>query len=442
MSAQPRELRVLDGVHAGARARLQARLSIGSALDNDIVLSDPGIGANHAELVWDDVADRWWLQRDGGERPTEHGLGEAVRLGPVRLTVAASNEPFDAVVVVPERIHEETPEAAPDATPDAEAEAQTDAGPAVAPARAPQRSLAMSLVITLVSLLLVLLVAGVATLWWGLPPAPASKQPAAAVSAPAASPLAPVQRVIDTLGLQDRLKVVAGPGGLPRVEGLLDDEALVESLGSALSRLQPRPGMRVWSPVSLRLALREAGVVLPPRLSLRISPQGAAVLSGPVAGPEAAQALKAQLRALLPASVPWVDELRLPAQLAERFLADARAQGFALNGQLSGEQLRLTGRIAAADLARWERWLLEASRRHAGVLRFVVVLEPEPTRAAVAARSPLAVLSVVGGSEPMLVLADGTRLLVGGRHEGWRLLAIDDRTIVFEGRGRTVTVSR
>lgn len=434
MSAQPRELRVLDGVHAGARAPLAPRLTIGSAPDNDIVLSDPGIAASHAELVWDDAADRWHLLRD--DIASEHGVGEAVRLGPVRLTVAAANEPFDAVV--------EAPVAAPSMRapdePAARADDEPDAPPppAAVPALPPRRDAAAVLALVLASVLVMLLLGGVAAVLW-LAPAPVRP----ALPAPPPLPtLARVQQVVDAQGLKGRVQVVMGPAGLPRVEGLLDDEALIESLGSALARLQPRPAMRVWSPATLRSALREAGITLPPGLSLRFSPQGAAVLSGPVAGPEAVQALKQQLRTLLPASVPWVDELLQPPQLAERFLADARAQGFVLDGQLQGDLLRLSARIPDADLPRWERWLPTASRRHAGALRLAVTLERVVPAAPVPARSPMAIRSVVGGAEPLLVLADGTRLLVGGRHDGWRLLAIDDRAIVFEGRGRTLTVPR
>ncbi len=434
MSAQPRELRVLDGVHAGARAPLAPRLTIGSAPDNDIVLSDPGIAASHAELVWDDAADRWHLLRD--DIASEHGVGEAVRLGPVRLTVAAANEPFDAVV--------EAPVAAPSMRapdePAIQADDEPDAPPppAAVPALPPRRDAAAVLALVLASVLVMLLLGGVAAVLW-LAPAPVRPAPPAPPPLPT---LARVQQVVDAQGLKGRVQVVMGPAGLPRVEGLLDDEALIESLGSALARLQPRPAMRVWSPATLRSALREAGITLPPGLSLRFSPQGAAVLSGPVAGPEAVQALKQQLRALLPASVPWVDELLQPPQLAERFLADARAQGFVLDGQLQGDLLRLSARIPDADLARWERWLPTASRRHAGALRLAVTLERVVPAAQVPARSPMAIRSVVGGAEPLLVLADGTRLLVGGRHDGWRLLAIDDRAIVFEGRGRTLTVPR
>lgn len=435
MSAQPRELRVLDGVHAGARAPLAPRLTIGSAPDNDIVLSDPGIAASHAELVWDDAADRWHLLRD--DIASEHGVGEAVRLGPVRLTVASANEAFDAVVEAPvaaPSLRAPEPPAAP--ADDEPEQPVPEAG--TAPALPPRRDAAAVLAIVIASVLVMLLLGGVAAVLW-LAPAPVRPAPPAPPPLPT---LARVQQVVDAQGLKGRVQVVMGPAGLPRVEGLLDDEALIESLGSALARLQPRPAMRVWSPATLRSALREAGIGLPPGLSLRISPQGAAVLSGPVAGPEAAQALKQQLRALLPASVPWVDELLQPPQLAERFLADARAQGFVLDGQLQGDLLRLSARIPEADLPRWERWLPTASRRHAGALRLAVTLERVVPAAPTPARSPLVIRSVVGGAEPLLVLADGTRLLVGGRHDGWRLLAIDDRAIVFEGRGRTLQVPR
>ena len=100
MSSAAHELRVLDGLHAGARAPLDGagavRLAIGSALDNDIVLSDPGIDDRHAVLQWDAPAGRWHLLADAKAEPGPgHAPGETVAVGPVRVTVAAANDNFD-----------------------------------------------------------------------------------------------------------------------------------------------------------------------------------------------------------------------------------------------------------------------------------------------------------------------------------------------------------
>lgn len=100
MSSAAHELRVLDGLHAGARAPLggdsAVRLAIGSALDNDIVLSDPGVDERHAVLQWDVAAGRWHLlDSEQAEPGPGHAPGEAAAVGPVRVTVAAANDRFD-----------------------------------------------------------------------------------------------------------------------------------------------------------------------------------------------------------------------------------------------------------------------------------------------------------------------------------------------------------
>ena len=49
-SVRPCALRITVGLHSGAMLRLRGPVRIGSATDNDVVLHDPGVHPNHAEL--------------------------------------------------------------------------------------------------------------------------------------------------------------------------------------------------------------------------------------------------------------------------------------------------------------------------------------------------------------------------------------------------------
>ncbi|WZB66636.1 hypothetical protein WJ971_00645 [Achromobacter xylosoxidans] len=54
---------------------------------------------------------------------------------------------------------------------------------------------------------------------------------------------------------------------------------------------------------------------------------------------------------------------------------------------------------------------------------------------------PFVIRSVVGGAQPFVVLEDGSKLLVGGVYRKYRLVAVENTRIIFEGP-RTAIVTR
>jgi hypothetical protein len=65
------------------------------------------------------------------------------------------------------------------------------------------------------------------------------------------------------------------------------------------------------------------------------------------------------------------------------------------------------------------------------------------TDGANAPRLPFQVRSVVTTPLPYVVLSDGRKMATGGEIDGWRLLAIDARTVRFQGpQGHPLTLER
>lgn len=449
MSSAAHELRVLDGLHAGARAPLGGdsalRLAIGSALDNDIVLSDPGVDERHAVLQWDAGAGRWHLLDSEQAEPGHgHAPGEAVAVGPVRVTVAAANDRFDlqAGPAEPE------PALVADPLPD-------DDTPADVEASAPPRKRWRRLLGVGTGLLALLVAAG---LWQfrqgaGGDDSTALQTPPPPTERPAPKPTAAVTvdhrgavlAVLKAQGLDTRLQVQGSPAR-PVVTGLLGDAATLEMLANGLARLSPRPGLQVWTLDQVRSALRDGGLKLPPALRMGIDDQGGLQLAGPVASDAAAIDLQQRVQAVLPPGVPVRARFDTPQRLAARFVAEGQAQGFRLDGRLEGppgdQRLALTVDLPAADRARWELWLAGMHKQLAGALNFTATLRAAPPPPRSDQRLPFRVRSIVGGVSPYLVLADGAQLVPGGQQGDVTLLQIDDDALVLQRAGLTFKVPR
>ena len=93
------ELRILTGVHAGARARADQEFLIGAGPDCDIVLTDAGIAPRHARVQ---LSGKHWtvltLGEDGAALTTGEDLpsGARIALGQVLISIDAANAPWQA----------------------------------------------------------------------------------------------------------------------------------------------------------------------------------------------------------------------------------------------------------------------------------------------------------------------------------------------------------
>lgn len=449
------ELRILSGVHAGAREVLpQGAWLLGHADHADLIVCDAGIAAEHARLeVRDDgslaVA---WLDGTGSHAIVP--AGHRVSLGPVEIALVPQDSPW--LTDLPWAPDLPPPPAAPaggTALSAAPAEAPTaadapapQASPPPAPARPPRTATKVGVVAG------ALLVAAVLA-WrpWATEPTPPPLPiPAPLARAPGMGPadLAAVRAVVRDLGLEPVARAVADAhGGVTVHAGLLsEDEA--ESLAVHLARLSPRPGLRfaqadeivAEASAFLQERLGESG-----RLEIRHLGQGRFALQGVLPDDATQQALVAALQQRV-AHVRSVDTRAVQTREQQgRALVDTlRRAGFgAIESRWDTQQLQLKVRLASADVPRWERSLAAAVRQHAVPLQATLELtDPRPV-AAPAARLPLQIASIVSGEVPYVVLSDGTKLLTDGAHAGWTLVRVDAEAVVFEGpRKQRVAVAR
>lgn len=432
MSAAPRELRILDGAHAGARVPVCAGLTIGCSLDSDVVLSDAGVAGVHVRLVWDEAQDQWHLATPEGNAPAgpRLALGDVASVGPVRLTVSAANDPWPSRIAAP---------GAPAAGPPPQAEADTSAPPRSGTPAQPPGRVRWAVCTALGGVALTSVIAVLLALGWPGPPAAA----AAASRVPVAQQMSQAEAVLALQRTGPGVQVRPDAAGRALVvEGIVRDEAVQQALLAALSRLDPVPRIMVWSLPQLRDALRDAGTEVPAEIALQVSGLGELVIDGAPADPPAAAALAAAARRLLPPGIAVRCLAPGPQQVAERLMADLKSQGFALTGRIERGRLVLHGTMHDAELLRWEHWLVAFSRRHGGGLPFEMELRRDPPRRSALPSLPFVIASVIGAPQPYVVLGDGRRLLPGGEADGVRLVAVRADTVVFARDRQTFTRPR
>lgn len=458
----PVELRVLSGLHAGARAPLEGDTHLlGAQEDCDFVLGDDGVLPHHARLSRREAG--WqldWIAADG-EAPALAPVllqpGKAVLLGPVVICVddaQAAWPTLEQLVVAP---HAPAPEAA------LPAPSTAPPLPVAVPSwrRFVRGMLARGAVAlgTAAAMLALSALAFVAA-----PPGARSDEmllraAAMPASAPAPAPDAASRVAIDEalgrLGLAGRSRVeAAGADWLVRA-GVKDD-AEAETVTTALARLQPRPQVRLSTEQDLRDALSDLVLRTMPEqrvaIELHFGEDGRVQLEGRM--PDAAQR-EPLLHALAQAfpHLRWdPDALLTPQEQAGRFEAQLRAHGWPLITRWNRDLLEIDVALTQRDVPEWERVLAEAARGHAP--RFAarvafVQAAPAATAAAPAAaheagesRLPFTILSVVGGDMPYVLLSGGERLAQGGSSQGWRFAGLTGHEVVFENGAQRATVAR
>lgn len=86
------ELRILNGLHRGAAFPLDTHpIRLGSAADNDFVLSDPGMPAHGATLTKDERG-AWVCRTNASGGPIAMVVGARIEVGPIHMCVADEAE--------------------------------------------------------------------------------------------------------------------------------------------------------------------------------------------------------------------------------------------------------------------------------------------------------------------------------------------------------------
>lgn len=464
------ELRVLTGTHTGARALVaQSEQVLGSDPECDLVLSDEGVLARHArlELRDDGASVLSWL--DGDLAPLVIRPGQGAQLGPVTIAIDSTDAPWtqDVELVVTAPADDALPatgeatEAGPapgDAGEPVPPEVDAQAAPAPSPAST-LRSLAVQArsglvppaVIAALVLAAVAVAAGVgAILWWQADASPSAT--AGAPSAPATPTqtglLTPLRATLSQMQLEDRVRVETSGDGVVHVHASLLTDTEAETLAEALTRMSPRPRLRLESEQDVIAAVQDSlgrheGTAGTGLKAIYLG-QGRFRVEGKVGSDEARSTLLAELGREFPLVRQFEPALMTPGDAGQAMLTDLKAQGIGeIEGQWQEGILQIKARLLPASVPRWEMALQQAAARHGVPFRAEIDTNGSQARSAASKALPFSVRSIVSGDPSYVNLADGRRLVVDGRVEGWRLVEIGARHIMFEDAGgRRVSMDR
>lgn len=496
------ELRILTGVHAGARALVQQQFVIGADAACDIVLSDASVAARHAEIRL--VGDHWTiipLHPIDGAPPEGLKLpcGARIALGRVLISLDAANAPWqgasDDEELLATRGEDLSP--APDASDnpggeladDENADEQTPANQeslAGLPASSSRFDrlfggkrrivLATSAAGVLIALVFALVI-GLRTIQQLAAPLPdatntnttSTKATNAtnATNAAAATTTAPPERAdiarIKEILAQPRegatLRLELQRNGSARVSGFVQDEDQYIALATALSKVQPRPAMRVQSEAEVTSQvvrwsndLKKQGWVLTYLGSGKFS------LAGTATDQTQRDEMFQTVREEFPMLVSLGDEVRLFPDLIARLENSMRDAGVRnMNLKWADEQMELNmSQLTPSQLNQFEDLMVALYRETKGRLRFRVraSLAAPPQRPQQAARDganvaaltqtvpdavlPFRIRSISGGPPASIRLEDGRMVMVGGEVDGYILTSINATEFMFEGPTRIV----
>lgn len=457
------ELRICSGIHEGASLRLEpGRLRLGSSEDADVILTDPGLQAIHVVLHID-ATGRVTLEssQDHPAAPSQDILPGQVHLASaVRWSVDIPQAPWPTattpVVQAPELRTESTDPVtpstvvAPSPTTALLEPLPSSLGTNSPPAETsphPTRGYANPRLSPWISIVLILLlIVGVAWWLWAREAIgsdthpPASAQDTAEASGVSQVAPAALVEAVREAALAGRVHVSpnnSGQDGWVVTAHFLQDDEL-ESLAERLSRLTPRPALRVLSESDVLLAAQDALTELRPNTShplrLRASAPGEFDLEGDVSDPQDAADLIRSLTTRFPEVTRWHNKTRTPQDHAMALLDALKAAGLGqIEGRWSPEGLQLQARLTPQELPHWEQLLTELGHRFGARVPFKATVITSSAPVPKTLPAPFQIQSVVSGDLPYVVLTDGRKLVVGASVAGFRLAEINSDSVRFEG---------
>ena len=435
------ELRVLSGVHRDARCLVADGSLVGADPACDIVLADDGMGPRAARVR---IGEGGWDLALDDAAPAQQPatpFNRPVPLGPVWITVARRGDPWT-----------NAPDAANDALAPAAAEAEAAPGP-VPPASADEATRPQErrppppaplrrkrdswpMLLGLGAVVLTIIVAIFLAL---MPQSTASRAPQVDPRLAAAEKsVGQISAIFERMGLASRLHVSMARNGMVTVSGWVRNAAEQDAVAAALSQVWPMPAMRISNEDDVVRTARGALRAFNVRYEPRYEGDGRLVVAGIASSArERASALDA-LRAQLPGMTVLGNDIALTQQLSDTLsseLVDAGLSGITLTWKPDHLEIA-AGALDDEQQARLRDVLDDFNQSHLGVARLAAA-SAAPTADSV----PFVIRSVVGGAQPFIVLEDGSKLLVGGVYRKYRLVAVENTRIIFEGP-RTAIVTR
>jgi type III secretion protein D len=444
------EVRILAGEHRHARCPAHDEAIIGASSSCDIVLRDPGLSGKAARLRVH--AGGWRLHILAPGTSNEDGIGDAddatrellrdfgqpVWLGAACITVSRQDDPWNEPGNSQDAQWRQLQDAQQGCTPAASESPPLARGGLSSDSflRAPsgrRRGRAMALPATIA-----LVLSGIGAIWALRPTEPIHALPAQAASLyPASGTDDYRQRVIAAvaaLGLDPGVRVVPNADRAIWVTGWVPSRHQHDLLAQALAQFDPRPVLRVECGDTTEQRAQASLDTFDAVSKVKYLDNGLFQVRAIAASPTVRDAMLAALdRAGVTAGER---DIMLADEVKSRFQADAaRAALPPIDLAWAGRKLRI--HAPRLDEAQGKRLFdLVASTNE----RLMQVLLP-PTFESVPRTLPFRVRTIVGGAQPWLLLDDGTKLLPGGTHDNYRLVAIEDKRVVFENSG-TVVVPR
>lgn len=455
------ELRICSGIHAGARLRLEpGRLRLGCGEDAEVVLSDAGLQTHHVVLrIESNGLVTLESHQDNPAAPPQDILPGQIHLaGPVRWSIDTPHAPWPTASdpVVPahylqdDPLHTidaertESPRPMPPVPDRPSSHPHLPSPPPGDGVQQPREIVTTGRNLwTVIGLTLLL-----GSLWWlwlrptATPSADTSPSPQETPHTQASSLVAPAPLVeaVRDAALAGRVQLFPkndGKDGWEVAAYFLQDDEL-ESLAERLSRLTPRPALKVLGENEVLLAAQETLAELnadtTTKLRLHAVGPGEFQLDGNVSQRQQAIALIEALTQRFPEVVRWHNHTRAPEDHAMALLAELRASGLGqIDGHWSPEGLQLQARLAPHELPRWEELLSQLGRKFGAQVPFKATVNTTAIATPKALPAPFQVQSVVSGDLPYVVLTDGRKLAIGASVQGFRLAEINSDTVRFEG---------
>jgi type III secretion protein D len=446
-SADMLEVRILAGVHRHAHCAVHDGAIVGASQSCDIVLQDDYLPAQAARLRVHQHG--WQLQILDADRSSDGtpdeilGFGQPAWVGAVCITISPPGAPWREPTLPPQPPQE-------DAHPQAEpAQASSGDSSSIAAAMQQRRPSSSSLgskrtgrALALVGFAALVL----AALAWPITVLlPASDEHEAPVNGPpqlqigSDDRLSRAMEAVDALQLASDVHVARREDGTIWITGWVQTEAQCDRLAAALAHFDPQPILRIGCAGRTESALHSALDGFDAIFRVRHLGDGRFQVRAIAANADVRMAMMAALdKASSSSAVVVVQEtdVLLASEIDEQFQNRLRHAGLPpllLTWEARAFRVRTSG--VSKDQARRLGSLIDGfNKDQMDVLHATHLDRSTPGL-------PFQVCSVIGGPQPWLLLEDGTKLLVGGTHCDYRLVAIEDTQIVFDAGG-TVTIPR
>lgn len=450
------ELRVLNGLHRDARCLVEDGAVLGADPACDIVLADDGMGARMARVRLG--PDGWDLALGDSQpdAPPATPWNRPATLGPIWITVARRGDPWPRLPDTADA----TPTAAdqPPAAP-APALAAVAAAPSATPQPAPlhvadeesllERRLPLPpaqgrrrkrdswpMALGLGAVLLTIIVAISLAL---IPPSTAKRAPTPDPRLAAAEKsMGQISAVFERMGLASRLHVALSRDGTVTVSGWVRNAAEQDAVAASLSQIWPMPAMRISNEEEAVRTARDALRAFSVKYEPRYQGDGRLNIAGvATSARERASAMDA-LRAQLPGMTVLGNDIVLTQQVSDTFssqMVDAGLSGVTLAWKADYLDIA-PGALDDDQRQRLQDLVDDFNKQYFGVARIAAAGPASPADSV-----PFVIRSVVGGPQPFVVLEDGSKLLVGGVYRKYRLVAVENTRIIFEGP-RSAIVTR